>query len=918
MRLGLSPETVKTHVASMLAKLGLADRHELAHWRPAEERRRFLGFLTLPGALASVGRPLLWAGTGLVTAAGVAVVALAVIGIAADTDPSVESTLPALEPTFESALPPPDPSVERDPPALNPHLVRECSEGGAVPDPENNPGLVEDCAILLEAKEALAGEDGLLNWSAELAVAWWSGIELSPSSSLPVAAPGARVVGIRLESEGLRGRIPAGLARLPRLGELVLPGNHLSDGIPPQLTNMRSLRWLDLRDNELTGEIPLDFARREGLELWLGGNRLNGCLHLAMREVVRDLADVGLSYCQCPASLWNGASPDLTLGADGIPFMPHEATEVAGTYRITFALVLDLPHGGRFTLGQKERNEAEEIIVSIQEEKSRSSLVVDPFTGEERSRSTVEGPADCPVTIGGLFDQIVASAQVEPLDLPAEPDGVQTMYFLQPVQGGESYRIGDSNFIVDVPDGMVLTSEGVFYVLSGATGRVIRLRDEGSGSWLSLHVDTGEARRRVEEESDGRNVEALFDQIAASVREAPPPTCSLAAAAPDCAVLLAIKELLEGYRKLNWNADLPLPYWDGIAVNRWTGRVIELEFSGNGVNHQIPAALGQLSALEVLSLSGMTGSIPPELGELSNLQRLSLGDSLTGEIPPELGQLSSLRELDLSLNDLTGEIPPGLGALSNLREMDLRWNALTGVIPPELGQLSNLKKLDLSSTSLSGEIPLELVALSNLQELDLSYSDLTGEVPPELGQLRNLRRLRLSGSDLTGEIPAELGSLGNLQELRLGGALTGGIPAELGQLRTLEVLDLGGQLTGEIPPELGHLWRLKELRLANNQLTGEIPAELGHLWGLEALRLANNQLTGEIPASLGELRNLQYIWLADNQLTGEIPPLWAALSVMEMDLSGNRLEGCIPAGLEQFVDSTADSNPELRDCSSDH
>ena len=38
VRLGLSPDTVKSHVASMLGKLDLDDRHALAAWRPDRER----------------------------------------------------------------------------------------------------------------------------------------------------------------------------------------------------------------------------------------------------------------------------------------------------------------------------------------------------------------------------------------------------------------------------------------------------------------------------------------------------------------------------------------------------------------------------------------------------------------------------------------------------------------------------------------------------------------------------------------------------------------------------------------------------------------------------------------------------------------------------------------------------------------
>ncbi len=45
----------------------------------------------------------------------------------------------------------------------SPELVASCSKGDAVPDPGDNPGLVNDCAALLAARDTLAGI-GLLNW----------------------------------------------------------------------------------------------------------------------------------------------------------------------------------------------------------------------------------------------------------------------------------------------------------------------------------------------------------------------------------------------------------------------------------------------------------------------------------------------------------------------------------------------------------------------------------------------------------------------------------------------------------------------------------------------------------------------------------------------------------------------------------
>ena len=74
VRLGLSPETVKTHIASMLSKLDLRDRGELAavQLQEAVGRWRILGVMGVPFGFPLHMRPLVWAGAGLAGAAGAA------------------------------------------------------------------------------------------------------------------------------------------------------------------------------------------------------------------------------------------------------------------------------------------------------------------------------------------------------------------------------------------------------------------------------------------------------------------------------------------------------------------------------------------------------------------------------------------------------------------------------------------------------------------------------------------------------------------------------------------------------------------------------------------------------------------------------------------------------------------------------
>jgi hypothetical protein len=108
VRLGVSVNTVRTHVSSMLAKLEVSDREELARWRGepglasrAALRRRGATFMTAPLAwLREAWSKAAPSGKALATGGAVAVIAVAIVGMASVaarmSDEAPEPTPPAV------------------------------------------------------------------------------------------------------------------------------------------------------------------------------------------------------------------------------------------------------------------------------------------------------------------------------------------------------------------------------------------------------------------------------------------------------------------------------------------------------------------------------------------------------------------------------------------------------------------------------------------------------------------------------------------------------------------------------------------------------------------------------------------------------------------------------------------------------
>ncbi len=150
-----------------------------------------------------------------------------------------------------------------------------CANGIVVSEPQDHPGLVANCEVLLGLRDHLAGDRGL-NWSADIPITQWDGIAVGDSG----------VKTLELGDNELTGVIPAELGDLSQLEWLSLYDNELTGVIPPELGDLSQLEWLDLSGNVLIGSIPPELSQLIALRgLYLYGNELIGSIPLELSQL---------------------------------------------------------------------------------------------------------------------------------------------------------------------------------------------------------------------------------------------------------------------------------------------------------------------------------------------------------------------------------------------------------------------------------------------------------------------------------------------------------------------------------------------------------------------------------------------------------------------------------------------------------
>ena len=629
-------------------------------------------------------------------------------------------------------------------------------------------GPDSDRAALIALYDATDGPNwtNRTNWLSDEPLEHWYGVTTDDDGRVtqlllrennlngPIPAAVGNLTGlVRLDFQGnqLSGSIPGSLGNLANLERLSLSRNSLSGPIPPGLLNLTELKELYLHTNQLSGTIPSSLSNLAGLEiLLLYGNRFTGTIPSSLGNL-SDLVELNLS-----SNDLTGVIPPelgrltkltyLSLRSNGLTGpIPSELGDMSSLRSL---YLYDNQLDGPIPPNLKNLSNLEGLLLHD----NQLSRPVPAWLGNlSRLRSlnlSINGfTGGIPPELGRLSNLSYLNLRSNDLTGPVPPElgnlfNLEQLYLYENQLSGE---IPDSLGRLVNLTRLSLSDNQLTGEIPAELGNLTKLElIRLAGNQLTGCVPTGLRNVAIND----------FSSLALSF-------CGETPAATDRAALVALYDTTGGTNwtdNTNWRGNSSIGEWYGVTTND-DGRVTELRLHQNNLSGQIPAALGNLSNLEVLLLldNGLTGPIPPALGSLSNVRIFYLyQNQLMGDMPSSLGNLSNLERFSVRDNLLSGEIPSWLGNLTKLDWLRLDGNDFTGPIPPALGRLSNLTRLILGGNRLTGSVPSWLGGMGSLELLTLNDNQLTGEIPAELGNLTKLELIRLAGNQLTGCVPAAL------------------------------------------------------------------------------------------------------------------------------------------------------------------
>lgn len=354
----------------------------------------------------------------------------------------------------------------------------------------------------------------------------------------------------------------------------------------------------------------------------------------------------------------------------------------------------------------------------------------------------------------------------------------------------------------------------------------------------------------------------------------------------DTKALLALAQGLQG-KPENWTHETPPDTWPYVFWQEREGekRVVRLEIAGVSFKGTLGEALGDLAALEHLSITSdnVRGPLPQSLGRLHKLEELIIhSEGFDQAMPDVFAGLHSLERIDFSYSPLTS-LPASFARLAALQVLDLSRTAIRN-LPEDLSGMPALRVLKLKECGLK-TVPEGLFTLSALQELNLDNNQLE-TLPEAIARLKNLDTLSLD-DNLLSELPLTFGELEHLRMLSLSGNRLTNLPPSMAALQNLSLLLVSNNRLQALPPWIGQLRKLSWFMANNNSMQGSIPPALWTLPELRSLSLSRNQLSGPLDSAVCAMSNLRELHIEHNRLSGELPECLSTMGLRELGYEGN-------------------------------
>ncbi|KAK4760922.1 hypothetical protein SAY87_005815 [Trapa incisa] len=547
-------------------------------------------------------------------------------------------------------------------------------------------GHLPELRALLSVKSAFsldpaAQRPPLIDWNSSVSHCLWSGVTCSSRTG--------QVTALDLSGLDISSPVPPQISALPALLYLNLSNNQFNESFPSQLALLVNLQVLDLYNNNMSGPLPLSVTQMPALRhLHLGGNFFSGSIppEYGRWEFLEYLALSGNELTGAiPPEIGNLTSlKELYVGyynifEGGLPPEIGNLSELVRLDAASCGLSGEIPAEiGKFhkldTLFLQVNFLSGSLTLELGQLSSLNSMDLsnNMLTGEiPDSFSQLKN-----LTLLNLFRNKLHGSI---------PDFIADLPELQVL------HLWENNFTGSIPVGL------------GTSGKLQSLD-------LSSNKLTGTLPPNL---CDGNNLQTLI--LLGNFLFGPIPVSF-----GSCKSLTRIRM---GDNFLNGSIPMELL---GLPM------LTQVELQNNMIAGEFPVADSYAVSLGQISLSNnqLSGPLPPSIGNFSGVQKLLLdGNKFSGQIPPEIGKLQQLSKMDFSNNEFSGQIGPEISQCKLLTFVDLSRNDLSGEIPNEITSMRILNYLNLSRNHLAGSIPASISSMQSLTSADFSYNNLSGLVP---------------------------------------------------------------------------------------------------------------------------------------------------------------------------------------------